>query len=275
MWRFAAAFSIFSLALIATDETQAQKKKNDGPDRATPAQYALLTKQPYVFGKILSANPAGTSLSFAVENNHYEPVAGGGGNNNNNMKRPSTFRGGKTPAVQQRYQANRNNNRNNLRPGQKGGGNSQQAAMQRMMQQRMQQAQAIQKAQQAMIQQYMQQMMKLQQAQANGQKGGFKLVKDSIEFETPVSEKAVTRRETLPVEYDDKGNLKKFSAEELAKMKGPDKTAPGYMARFEDLTAGTPVRIYFGKDGAETKPVVTKIVIVGEAQLSASPNGKK
>src|SRR4051794_21811472 len=199
MWRFAGGCLVLSVLCLIPTASEAQKKKDDGaaatPGRGTDAQYALLAKQPYISGKVVSVNPGGSSIAFTVETSHYEP-----NNTANKTNTPKT---------------NTNINRNtNIRP-QVNSKNPAQAAQQRLMQQYQQQARMQQQA----MQQYMQQMAK----QQNG-----KLVKDSLEFEVPVSEKVVTRKETFGTEYDDKGSVKKPSTEELAKLKGTDKSKPGY-----------------------------------------------
>jgi hypothetical protein len=47
--------------------------------------------------------------------------------------------------------------------------------------------------------------------------------------------KLVVRRLNLPLEYDNKGYPKKYSKEDLDRLKGKDKTLPGYEAGLLDL----------------------------------------
>jgi len=56
-----------------------------------------------------------------------------------------------------------------------------------------------------------------------------------------------------PFEYDDKGNVKKYTKEELDKLKGKDKNLVGYEAKAEDLQAGQIVRVYLAKPKAKPK----------------------
>lgn len=283
MVRFVSAGLILSLALFVPTSVIAQKGKTATSTRGTDAEYAYLNKMKEVVGKITFTSPTSNSLTFAVETSHYEanPQANKGNNNNNNGGRPSAFRGGRNTQVQQRYNNNNNNRRpgsNNSRSGFRGGaGNS--AAMQqqaRMMQQ-------LQQAQQAQIQAYMK---AIQQAQQNVAKGlapnGAKLVTESKEFDIPVSEKVITRRMTLPADYDDKGNLKTYSKEELAKLKGTD-NRPGYAARIDDLQPGAQVKLFLAPGKAEAggvaKPTVTMVLILAEPASGlggpAAPGKKK
>lgn len=65
------------------------------------------------------------------------------------------------------------------------------------------------------------------------------------------SEKLKVRSAIPPVEYDDKGNLKKYTKTELAAMKGTG-TMPGYAADFSALKEGQLVDIYLAKAVAKT-----------------------
>jgi hypothetical protein len=56
-----------------------------------------------------------------------------------------------------------------------------------------------------------------------------------------------------PIDYDDKGNVKKYTKKELAELKGPDKTLPGYTAEFESLAPNQVVKIYLAKEKAAPK----------------------
>src|SRR5437867_3917595 len=66
----------------------------------------------------------------------------------------------------------------------------------------------------------------------------YKIVAESKDFELPVDEKVIVRRQTLPYTYDDKGNPVQYSKEDIEKLRGTDKSKPGYQAKYEDLTSG-------------------------------------
>lgn len=277
MVRIVSAGLILSLALFVPSSVIAQKGKGTPTStRGTDAEYAYLNKMKEVVGKITFTSPTSNSLTFAVETSHYEanPQANKGNTNNNNGGRPSAFRGGRNTQVQQRYNNNnrRPGNNNNNRGGFRGGaGNS--AAMQ--------QARMMQQLQQAQIQAYMK---AIQQAQQNVAKGlapnGMKIVTESKEFDIPLSEKVITRRMTLPADYDDKGNLKTYSKEEMAKLKGSE-NRPGYAARIDDLQPGAQVKLFLTPGRAEAggvaKPTVTMVLILAEpaSGLGAAAPGKK
>jgi len=60
-----------------------------------------------------------------------------------------------------------------------------------------------------------------------------------------------------PVEYDDKGKVKKLTPKELKALKGPDQNVPGFPADFDNLKPGQTVRVYVTKpkkDLARGKP---------------------
>jgi hypothetical protein len=50
-----------------------------------------------------------------------------------------------------------------------------------------------------------------------------------------------------PQEFDDKGKPKKLTARELAKLRGPDKSLPGFTGDFDSLKTGQVVRVYLVK----------------------------
>src|SRR5581483_5843603 len=81
-----------------------------------------------------------------------------------------------------------------------------------------------------------------------------------------------------PVEYDDRGNLKKYTQKDLIALKGNSKL-PGYHAEFEILRPGQVVDIYLARPQPATKkkklvddedpnmlqrPEVVLIVVVAE-----------
>jgi hypothetical protein len=58
-----------------------------------------------------------------------------------------------------------------------------------------------------------------------------------------------------PIDYDDKGNVKKYTKKELAELKGPDKSLPGYTRDYESLQSNQYVKVYLAKEkpGAKKK----------------------
>jgi hypothetical protein len=58
-----------------------------------------------------------------------------------------------------------------------------------------------------------------------------------------------------PLEYDDKGHVKKYTRKSLERLKGPEKYLPGYTAEYEALRAGQYVTVYLAK--SQPNPVPT------------------
>ena len=61
------------------------------------------------------------------------------------------------------------------------------------------------------------------------------------------------RTVNLPLDYDEKGNVKKYTKKELEELRGPEKNLPGYKAEFEALRAGQYVQVFLAKN--EKNPV--------------------
>lgn len=65
---------------------------------------------------------------------------------------------------------------------------------------------------------------------------------DHLDFNLPITSNATFRKMTLPVEYDDRGELKKYTSAEKAELKGKS-NLPGYTATLQELVNGTPVKV--------------------------------
>ncbi len=105
--------------------------------------------------------------------------------------------------------------------------------------------------------------------------GPYKIISAAREFDFDVAEKVVVRRMTLPFEYDDKGNVRQYTKEELTKLRGDSKW-PGYKAEMSDLENGQTIKVYFTKPdngkvgevdllGKVIKPKVRAIIILQSA----------
>lgn len=149
-------------------------------------------------------------------------------------------------------------------------------------------------------------------ADPNNPNGPVKVNHHYKDFDLPCADKVEIRRMILPVEYDDKGNIKTHSNDELAGLRGDDASKPGFKAKMEDLHSGQVVRLYFAplksddarKDESkktesdkETKgeknanansgnkndadgtprerPTVSMIVILQDTSADAAPSSKK
>jgi hypothetical protein len=91
-------------------------------------------------------------------------------------------------------------------------------------------------------QQYYQTMMQLAQTQARLYKP-----KDvHYDVQLRFADKMKVRLLTPPVEYDDKGNMKKFTAKELQALRGTE-DLPGYTGDADTLRTGQIVKVYLAK----------------------------
>jgi hypothetical protein len=67
------------------------------------------------------------------------------------------------------------------------------------------------------------------------------------DFDVEAPDEVVVRRLTLPVEYDDKGNVKEYTEAEKKELRGKDPKVPGYAAQWDDVQVGQKVKLYLGK----------------------------
>jgi hypothetical protein len=215
----------------------------------TPDEYAQLKKVSNTVAKLAAVDPGSAAKSmtldiqyfFPAPANHkgrtYQPRPGGG-------FRPVGGGGG----------ANLQNQWNNLVRQQQQLANSKNP---KQYQQRLQQLLTqMQKLQVQMVQQQMRQVMYMNRLfnQAAIQAApNVKIASGFKEFDVEAIDNVVVRRLNLPFEYDDKGNVKKYTKDELDKLKGKDKSLPGYEAKYEDLQAGQIVRVYMVKPKAKPK----------------------
>ena len=72
-------------------------------------------------------------------------------------------------------------------------------------------------------------------------------------FEIKGDEKLKVRFQTPPPREGADGKAKAYTAQELAKMKGPDVNVPGYEAKFENLDVEKQVRVYIDKPKTTAK----------------------
>jgi hypothetical protein len=112
-----------------------------------------------------------------------------------------------------------------------------------------------------------------------------KITREHKDFDLDSTDKVVVRYQDPPVQYDDKGNLIKYTAAELKELRGKNPDLPGYEADFDKLTPGQTVKVTLAKPKADkekdkdaaannTKPQVSMIVITAEAPLSDSTPAK-
>jgi hypothetical protein len=127
---------------------------------------------------------------------------------------------------------------------------------------------------------------------ANRNRINYKTTSAWTEVEFQASEKVRVRTKLLPEQFDEKGNLKKYTSKQLAELRGKDSQGlPGYESSLDKLAPGQTVSVQLapakvaakGKDkddaaAAEKKMQVRLIVILAEpsgGEGRAVPKKKK
>jgi len=93
------------------------------------------------------------------------------------------------------------------------------------------------------MQQLQNAMMQFQIQLARTEANMFQVVNAAQKVDFQVEENVKVRIKTLPEPFDEKGNIKKYSGEELAALKGKDKYLPGYESSIENLKPGQIVQV--------------------------------
>ena len=98
-----------------------------------------------------------------------------------------------------------------------------------------------------------------------------KVVTEWVEVEIPIKETTKIRTKTPLQVYDDKGNIKKYSPEELKTLKGTNPNLPGYEVKIDELTPGAVVEVTLNKSPAnkddkkdDDKVFATMIMVIGK-----------
>jgi hypothetical protein len=85
------------------------------------------------------------------------------------------------------------------------------------------------------------------------------------------ADKVKVRLANLPVDYDDKGNLKRYTAKELQELRGKE-VLPGFAGEVESLRSGQTVKVYLAKNATVARqPGAAK----AGAKAGAAKDGKK
>lgn len=306
MRRYLTLSLAFILALVSVPPVLGQGKKGKNKVtvlETTPQDYQALAKMQGVSGRIISIDPATNRMTIRVEyqvakstgkfkmprmnmrRNNYRP--------SNRSRRGGRYRRGSrrnNPAQLMRQYQQLMRIRNPIQRAQRmqqlmmRAQQQNQRNMVRMLQQQM-------RVKRQVVQNQVRAQQQMQKAIKNYQKS-IKMETMAKEFTLAISDKARVARKSLGLEYDDKGNIKEYTPEQLKKMK--DDKLPGYKAKMGDLSAGEMVYVYLvtpkGKDnkpkvaisdilgGAGGKsapvahgPVITAVMILSEADLSTLP----
>jgi hypothetical protein len=111
-------------------------------------------------------------------------------------------------------------------------------------------AQIQQQQRQAMLNrnpiQRRQQLAQISQQMQQAMQNLYQIKEKKVDVELRAADEMKIRTAHPPVEYDDKGNLKKYTAKELKALKGPG-NLPGYPGDWESLRAYQVVRVYLAK----------------------------
>jgi len=222
-------------------DAEAQKKDKKGKmdvPTATDADYKALAGAKEASGKLMVVNTGSAgagSITFRLETQYLEPnpayrgpkFAGGAGAELNRrydqvMRDYAEVARARTPAEQQRRLMNLQRDMARL-----------QADMARIM------AKASTPP---------------PKAGKNDPSNPFRVATASKDYELDLTEKPVVRWAQPPFQYDEKGEVKTYTKDELAEMRGKDPKIPGYKGKIEDLIAGQTVKIYLVPPPKKTKP---------------------
>ena len=171
-------------------------------------------------------------------------------------------------------------------------------ALSSMMQQQRMYMQGQQRMAQAMARAQQQELRLLQQ-EIKAIQNMYQVVQVSRDFDFQLTQNVKVRMKDLPEQFDEKGNIKKYTREELTALKGKDKNLMGYESSLEALHPGQTVLVALrthkkaklatpaaqkDKDAAieidpalEHKMQVTVLVILkdGDMAQTSKPRGKK
>jgi hypothetical protein len=84
----------------------------------------------------------------------------------------------------------------------------------------------------------------------------FQVIPATQKVDFQAEENLKVRLKKLPADFDEKGNIKDYTAAELVKLKGKDRDLPGYESSVENLKVGQVVQVTLGvhRKSAETHP---------------------
>jgi hypothetical protein len=87
----------------------------------------------------------------------------------------------------------------------------------------------------------------------------YKIEEKKVEIQVTTIDDLKVRQAAPPVQFDDKGKVKKYTTKELNELKGPDTKLPGFPAEFSDLRQNQYVEVYLvKKKEAPRRPVAKK-----------------
>jgi len=223
-----ASLMLGALAVLPSDAVGQQKKNQNQPMPATDQDYVFLELAKQVTGQILSFDDSAKTVSVRVDgaewvpNPNYKPM----GNQYAHLTQHQT----QLAQEQQRLAAARTR-------GQAQSHMRQIAHLQGLIGQ---------------------EMAKLNNVNPNNLP--FKSVKHTRDFDLTLQDNVVYRKMNLTLEYDDTGNAKTLTKDEIAKLKGTDSSKPGYKATASEFHANQVVFVYVspGKKSSSSSATSSK-----------------
>jgi len=105
-----------------------------------------------------------------------------------------------------------------------------------------------------------------------------KVAIDWVEIEVPVKEVTKIRAKAPLESFDEKGSIKKYTAEELKTLKGTNPNLPGYEVKLDEITPGMVVEITLGKSAGnkdekkdDPKSYAALIMVIGKDSTFKPP----
>jgi hypothetical protein len=96
----------------------------------------------------------------------------------------------------------------------------------------------------------------MQVGQARAQQNLYNVVTRYQDIDFQAEENVKVRTMDLPEQFDEKGNIKRYTKEELKQLKGKDTNLPGYESSFEALKEGQQIQVKLAEHKAK-KPAST------------------
>jgi hypothetical protein len=109
----------------------------------------------------------------------------------------------------------------------------------------------------------------MQVGQLRAQNNLYNVVNRTQDIEFQAEESVKVRTMDLPDQFDEKGNIKRYTKEELKELKGKDTKLPGYESAFESLRAGQLIQVTLADHKAK-KPTTSP----GDAKETTDKDAK-
>jgi hypothetical protein len=85
------------------------------------------------------------------------------------------------------------------------------------------------------------------------QNSPFKMVVEKKDVDFHTADGVKVRALTLPIKFDDKGDIKKYTEDEKKQLRGKDASLPGYEAKLEDLKTGQFIKVTLARHKEDKK----------------------